>query len=117
MAYSAGDLKCRVELLERVSAENALGERTFTYAPVRKFWAEIVPMTGSREPVEGETERVRITHRFSVRRSAVPELAADMRLQFRGQVYQVKYFYPNYKRTGWLDIFVELVVEDSVRSF
>lgn len=116
MAYSAGDLRCRVELLERQSIQNPLGEKDYEYQPTRKFWAEIVPSSGRREDVPGDMERVNITHRVTVRRSSLPELRTDARFRFRGQTYQVQYFYPNYKRSGWLDIFVELVVEDHVQS-
>ena len=117
MAYSANDLKCRVELLRRTARSNDLEERTYDYVPERRFWAEIVPTVGRRETIEGDMEQVEVSHRISCRRAALPELTTDMRLRFRGQEYAVRYFYPNYKRTGWMDIFVTLVVENGIQSY
>ncbi|MEI3304911.1 MAG: head-tail adaptor protein [Dysosmobacter sp.] len=114
---SAGDLRSRVEVLRRVKAENALGEEYYTYETERKVWARIVPTTGRRESLEGDVERAEITHRVTVRRSAIPELQTDLRLRFREQDYDVQYFYPNYRDGGFVDIFVKLVVEDGVPSF
>ncbi len=114
---SAGDLRSRVEVLRRVKAENALGEDTYDYEPDRKVWARIVPATGRRESLEGNVERAEITHRVTVRRSAIPELQTDLRLRYRGQDYEVRYFYPNYRDGGFVDLFVRLVVEDGVQSF
>ena len=42
MAINAGDLRCRVELLERKKETNDLGETTYSYGsydPPRKLWA------------------------------------------------------------------------------
>ena len=46
MAINAGDLRCRVELLERKKGTNDLGETTYSYGsydPPRKLWAKIAP--------------------------------------------------------------------------
>ena len=43
MAINAGDLRCRVELLERKKETNDLGETTYSYGsydPPRKLWAK-----------------------------------------------------------------------------
>lgn len=114
---SAGDLRSRVTVLRRMPGKNALGEDTYDYEPDRKVWARIVPTTGRRESLEGDMERAEITHRVTVRRSAIPELRTDLKLQFRGQTYQVQYFYPNYRDSGFVDLFVRLVVEDGVPGF
>ena len=117
MAYTADDLKCRVELLRSVERTNNLNEKYYEYVPFQRFWAEIVPTGGRQETIPGDLDRMDITHRISCRRSAVPLLENGARLRFRGQDYEVLYAYPNYKRTGWLDIYCRLVVEDVVRSF
>ncbi len=41
----------------------------------------------------------------------------DLRLRFREQVYEVQYFYPNYRDSGFLDLYARLVIEDGTRSF
>lgn len=116
-SISAGDLRSRVTVMRRVQKENALGEDTYDYEPDRKVWARIVPTTGRRESLEGDVERAEITHRVTVRRSAIPELQTDLRLRFREQDYDVQYFYPNYRDGGFVDLFVRLVVENGVNSF
>ena len=102
---SAGDLRSRVTVLRRVKTKNALGEDDYTYEPERKVWARIVPTTGRTESLEGDMERVEVTHRVTVRRAAIPELQTDLRLRYRDQ------------DGGFLDLFVRLVIEDGVKSF
>lgn len=111
---SAGDLRSRVTVLRRVEKTNELNETTYDYEPERKIWARIVPTTGRMESLEGEMERVEVTHRVTVRRASIPNLQADLRLRFRGQDYVVRYFYPNYRDGGFVDLYVRLVVEDGV---
>ena len=116
-SISAGDLRSRVTVMRRVPGKNALGEDTYDYEPDRKVWARIVPTTGRTEALEGDMERVEVTHRVTVRRASIPELRTDLRLRYRGQDYEVRYFYPNYRDGGFVDLFVRLVVEDGVQSF
>lgn len=120
MELSAGDLRNRVELLQRVQGANELGETTYDYQPFdppKKIWSQIVPISGRTETLPGEVDRVAVTHRITVRRGAARELTTDMRFMYRGQAYQVIYFYPNYKHNAWVEIFCKLVVDDGVKSF
>ncbi len=120
MELSAGDLRNRVELLQRVEGTNELGETTYKYEPYdppRKAWSQIVPLSGQRETLPGEVDRLVVTHRITVRRSSFRDLTTDMRLRYRGQDYQVIYFYPNYRQDAWTEIYCKLVVEDGVQSF
>jgi len=119
MELSAGDLRNRVELLERVAGPNELGETTYSYQPYdppRKVWSQIVPLSGQRETLPGEVERVAVTHRVTVRVSSIRDLTTDMRFRYRGQEYQVIYFYPNYKQNAWTEIFCKLVIENGIQS-
>lgn len=111
----AGDLRCRIQLYELEEVRNVLGERTMEYRPGRKVWAQIVPTSG-RSALAGEVEPMEVTHRVVVRSSALPELRNGLRFTFRGQWYEVLYGYPIYNRTGWLELFARLVVDDCVRS-
>ena len=112
----AGDLRCRVEVLERVSEENALGETTTRLEPVRRVWAQIVPLCGRTADAGGGMERVEVSHRFTFRSSALPGLSIDTKFRYRGQDYAVAYFYPNYRTGGFLDVFCKLEVEDRVQG-
>ena len=114
---SAGELRNRVEVLRRTGRITPLGEQTYDYETERRVWAKIVPTAGRGETVEGDMERAEVTHRITVRRASIPNLTTDLRLRFRGQVYEVQYFYPNYRDSGFLDLYVRLVIEDGTRSF
>lgn len=111
---SAGELRNRVEVLRRTGRINPLGEQTYDYETERRVWAKIVPTAGRGEAVEGDMERAEVTHRITVRRASIPNLTTDLRLRFRGQVYEVQYFYPNYRDSGFLDLYVRLVIEDGI---
>ena len=114
---SAGELRNRVEVLRRTGRINPLGEQTYDYVTERGVWAKIVPTAGRCETVEGDMERAEVTHRISVRRASIPNLTTDLRRRFRGQVYEVQYFYPNYRDSGFLDLYVKLVIEDGIHGF
>lgn len=120
MAINAGDLRCRVELLERKKGANDLGETTYSYgsySPPRKLWAKIVPTSGRRNTLEGDMDQVVVTHKMTIRRTSLPILSPDTRILYRGQYYDVQYGYPIYNRGGWMEVFLRLVVEDGIRSF
>ena len=110
---SAGELRNRVEVLRRTGRINPLGEQTYDYETERRVWAKIVPTAGRGETVEGDMERAEVTHRIT----SIPNLTTDLRLRFRGQVYEVQYFYPNYRDSGFLDLYVKLVIEDGIHGF
>lgn len=115
-AISAGELRNRVEVLRRAEQVNSLNERTYSYEPERRVWAKIVPTAGRGEDLEGDMERAEVTHRITVRRASIPDLTTDLRLRYRGQVYEVQYFYPNYRDSGFVDLFVRLVIEDGIHG-
>lgn len=114
---SAGDLRCRMTLCRRVKKKNELDETYFAYETERKFWARVVPTGGQLQDVTGEMERVEVTHRLEARRAIFPYLSTDLYLEYRGQRYEITSFYPNYTRSGFVDIFVRLVVEDCVKDY
>ena len=119
MAINAGDLRCRVELLERKKGTNDLGETTYCYGsydPPRKLWAKIAPTSGRRDTLEGDMDQAVVTHKMTIRRTSLPILAPDARILYRGQRYEVLYGYPIYNREGWMEVFLRLVVENGVRG-
>lgn len=61
------------------------------------MWAKIVPTAGRGETVEGDMERAEVTHRITVRRASIPNLTTDLAASVPGAVYEVQYFYPNYR--------------------
>lgn len=120
MQISAGDLRCRVELLRREKGTNDLGETTYNYEsydPPKKIWAKLSPASGQQETLAGDMERATVTHKMVIRRTSLPILAPNAQIQYRGQRYEVLYGYPIYNRGGWLEIFLRLVIENGIRSF
>lgn len=113
---TASDLRCRIQLYRMVPGKNALNETVPDYQPDRAVWANIVPASGRTGTLEGDVERIEVTHKVTLRAGNLPEIQNGMRFTFRGQWYEVLYGYPIYNRAGWLELFCRLVVEDSVKS-
>lgn len=111
-SINAGRLNQRLEVQELAEAEPGV----WAWRTVRRTWAQIVPTSGRSVPQAGEVEPMEVTHRVVVRSTALPELRNGLRFTFRGQWYEVLYGYPIYNRTGWLELFARLVVDDCVRS-
>lgn len=55
-----------------------------------------------------------VTHPGGGAEHRLPELRNGLRFTFRGQWYEVLYGYPIYNRSGWLELFARLVVDDRV---
>lgn len=116
MSVTASDLRAKITIYRRQKGENELKETTYGYQPERTVWAQIVPASGRTAALEGEVERAEITHRVRLRASACPVLEQGMYFIFRGQRYDVLYGYPIYSRSGWMELYCRLVVENSVPS-
>ena len=116
----AENLRCRVELLHRAAVTNDLGVeeiRQVSYDPPRRIWASITPSNGHREYAGGNMDAPVITHLIQVRRSSLPKIPSDLVLRYRGQDYELQYGYPNYQRSGFLDLYCKLVIDHGIDSF
>ncbi len=113
---TASDLRCRIQLYCLEKSENELGETVPDYKPDRVVWANIVPTSGRSGSLEGDVERMEVTHKVTLRAGSLPEIQNGMRFTFRSQWYEVLYGYPIYNRAGWLELYCRLVVEDHVKS-
>lgn len=113
---TASDLRSRIQLYQLVEKKNELGETVPDYQPDRAVWANIVPTSGRTGTLEGDAERMEVTHRVTLRAGILPEIQNGMRFTFRGQWYEVLYGYPIYNRGGWLELYCRLVVETRVKS-
>ena len=116
MSVTASGLRAKITIYRQKKGENELKETTYDYQPERTVWAEIVPTSGRTAPLEGETERAEITHRVRLRASSCPSIERGMYFSLRGQRYVVLYCYPIYNRSGWMELYCRLVVEDRVQS-
>lgn len=106
-----GELKHRVDVYGRVEIENELGEKDYAYDKIKSVWAKITPGSGSVQNGEGNTSYADITHRLVVRKNAIEALSNDMYFVYKGQRYNIKYFYPSYKYGDYVEIMASLVVE------
>ena len=91
--------------------ENDLGETDFIHEKIKQIHASVTPSSGSVQPIAGDMERANITHKVIVRSAALPDISTDMYFVCRGQKLLVQYWYPIYKRRGFMEIFCTLEVE------
>lgn len=109
MAVRAGDLRDRIEVAIAGPVKDEHGETSYDYAPLRTIWGSVSPSSGRSAELPGEAERAEITHRVVIRERSLPEICLEMRFTVRGQVLEVRYWYPIYNRRGWLEVFCRLV--------
>lgn len=107
-----GELRDLIDVYARVKRVAASGEAGYAVRPIRRVWANVVPVSGRAAELPGEAERVEVTHRVIIRAASIPNLATDMVFVCRGLKLSVVYFYPLYKYRGWTEIYCRMVVED-----
>ena len=104
-------LKNRVDIYGKMDFINSFGEIDFRYSKIKSLWAEVSPQSGKELSGKGNTIYSEISHKFTVRSNAIPNLTNDMYFMFKNQRYDIGYFNPNYKYSDSIDIFCVLVVE------
>jgi head-tail adaptor len=107
----ASRLRNKIDIYGKVPFVNALGEDDFTYDIVNTIRAEIVMGSGDLKDSQSDTSYADINYKITIRANAMPDLANDMYIMFKGQRYNIKYFNPNYKYRDSIEIFCSLVVE------
>ncbi len=110
MRNLASTLNCRIDVHAKTPTKNVLGETTFNYPKTKSVWAEIIPSGGTQKDGQGGMVYAEITHRIIIRAGAIPDLANDMYFMFKGQRYNIKYFFPNYRLRDRVEIYCSLVV-------
>ena len=109
MAVRAGDLRDRLEVWKSGPVTDETGDTDYVYQPLRTIWGNVTPSSGRSAELPGEAERAEISHRVVIRERSLPEICLEMRFTVRGQVLEVRYWYPIYNRRGWLEVFCRLV--------
>ncbi len=107
----AGQLRHQIAVYAARDARDDTDESYSEYYELRKIWAKIVPVSGRTETIDGDMERMAVTHRVFIRTAALPELASEMYFMYRGQKYEVQYFMPVYNQRGWTEIGCVLTTE------
>lgn len=111
MSTRACDLKDVISVFKSTTKENDLSETDFIHEEIKQIHASVTPSSGSVQPIAGDMERANITHKVIVRSAALRDISTDMFFICRGQKLSVQYWYPIYKRRGFMEIFCTLEVE------
>ncbi len=107
----ASELRHRIAVYAVRDVRDDTDESYNEYYELRKIWAKIIPVNGRTETIDGDMERVVVTHRVFIRTAALPELASEMYFMYRGQKYEVQYFMPVYNQRGLTEIGCVLTME------
>lgn len=105
------DLRYKIAVYSKRPFVNTLGEDDVRYEQTGAVYAGIRVTRGRENSAPGETVFAEITHVVTIRRDAIPDLTNDMYFVFRGQRYDVKYFYPHFKYRDRVEIYCTLRVD------
>lgn len=113
----AGTLNACIRVFHRREQVSELtGETEYRYEEAKTTHAHIRPTTGRSVALPGGSEYVEVSHIVTVRTASIPALSTDTYFVYRGQRYDVLYFYPIYNRRGWMEIFCRLTIEDGAQE-
>ena len=104
-------LRHRVEVYTKEKSQTEFGECTYLYRRNSYIWAEILPLKGKEEAVDGKSVRANVTHKITVRNGAIKEPRNDMYFMYKGQKYEVLYFMPHYRRNDLIEFYTKLIIE------
>lgn len=83
-----GPMRHRVTVLHQVQgADDPLGEPSLTWAEFATVWGEVSPLSG-RQYMEARQAQSEVSHRVRIR--YLPGVAADMRVQHDGRMFQIE---------------------------
>lgn len=106
------DFKHLIDIYARTESENEFGENEFKYKKIKQIHASISTAWARQTSITGEMEGANVTHRIIARSSAIPNLSTDMYFICKGQKLSVLYWYPIYKKRGFIEIYCKLVLEN-----
>ena len=75
---NSGELRNRIDCYAKKKTKNEFGEVTFEYTKMCSVWAKIVPQSGKNEDLDGNSINANITHKITVRKSAIQNTRNDM---------------------------------------
>lgn len=104
-------LKHRIDIYFKTQAKTEFGEITYTFIKTQTVWAEVLPISGKVENIDGGSVRANVTHKITVRNGAIKEPRNDMYFEFKGQKYEVLYFMPHYRRNDLIEFYTKLIIE------
>ena len=108
---NSGELRNRIDCYAKKKTKNEFGEVTFEYTKMCSVWAKIVTQSGKNEDLDGNSINANITHKITVRKSAIQKTRNDMYFMYKGQKYEVMYFMPNYLKNDIIEFYCKLIIE------
>lgn len=97
---SAGELRHRLVLEERVATPDGLGGETESWLEIGRPWGRIEPASGA-ERLVGDQLEARVTHNITVRYRAGVTPAHRLRMDTR--VFEVLSVTNRFERSAWLE--------------
>ena len=104
-------LRHRIEVYTKEENKTEFGECTYLYRRNSYIWAEITPVRGKEEAIDGQSVRADVTHKITVRMGAIKEPRNDMYFIYKGQKYEVLYFMPQYRYNDLIIFYCKLILE------
>ena len=87
----AGDLRHRISIQKRTTAQDSFGAQQTTWTDVLQCWAHVAPLSG-RELFAAQAVQSETTHSIVIRYNALlwkPTEAAKMRVLYSGRVFNI----------------------------
>ena len=106
----AGQLKNKIEVYGMISKVNSFGADSRKPEMLKKVWANIIPTSGQNREEQGNVSEIHVSHRITVRAKALKNISPDYYFMYKGQKYEILYWYPNYRDNNFMEIFCRLEV-------
>ena len=107
---NAGQLRHRVEILQRVKEKDKSGATVSVWRPLAKLWADVRHVSGS-ETMRNDVLTASV--RASVRIRWRAGISADMRVRTENGVYVIRAVIPDLRRREFLDLTCESLPDES----
>ena len=110
VCMNAGQLRHRVEILQRVKEKDKSGATVSVWRPLAKLWADVRHVSGS-ETMRNDVLTASV--RASVRIRWRTGISADMRVKTENGVYVIRAVIPDLRRREFLDLTCESLPDES----
>ena len=100
----------RIDVYGKVEYENAAGETSTRHDKIKSIWAQIMPQTATLQRQQADTILTNVTHKIVVRYNAAKDVTKDMRIEYKGHEFEIRYILNPYFDNETLEIFVQEVL-------
>ena len=106
----AGQLRNKIDIYGMVTSVSAFGSDSRKPEKIKRVWANIVPTSGQNREEKGNVSEIYVSHKITVRAKALKDISPEYYIMYKGQKYEILYWYPNYKDSNYMEIFCRLEV-------